>query len=159
MLKFRTFVENAQGNIALSAILLFALTGVSALGVDVGAVFVDRRKAQTTTDIAALVAAGDLQNASGAVAAAITQNHFNASAPAAIQLGVYTPSSAIAPAQRFQPTGTTAAANAVQVTLQTTTPLYFGRLLIGRDTFNIQTTATAAALRLLRSKSAQPWFP
>ena len=73
MLKFRTFVENAQGNIAvLSAILLFALTGVSALGVDVGAVFVDRRKAQTTTDIAALVAAGNLQNASGAVAAAMT---------------------------------------------------------------------------------------
>ncbi len=143
--KMRAFVADRGGNIAImSALIVTLIVGAAAFGVDLGNVFADRRKAQSTTDIAALVAAADIPDAADAVAAAVADNNFNATAPADIVPGVYVADPSLPPAQRFTPSSV-ATANAVQVTLQTTTPLFFGRVLIGRDSFDIQTVATAAA--------------
>jgi uncharacterized membrane protein len=139
----RRFYADRAGNIAIfSAVIMVVVMGAAALGVDVGNMFVDRRKAQSTTDIAAMVAASNPTSATAAVAATIANNNFNATAPAAIQYGIYTANAALPVAQRFV-TSSVAAANAVGVTLQTSTPLFFGKVLTGSDSFAIQTTAMA----------------
>jgi uncharacterized membrane protein len=139
----RRFAADRRGNIAImSALLMIVVVGGAAFGVDIGSIYADERKAQSTTDIAALVAASNISNASAGVAAAISQNNFNATAPATIQTGVYVANAAVAPSLRFTPSAS-ASANAVQVTLQTSTPLFFGRVLVGQDSYAIKTTATA----------------
>jgi uncharacterized membrane protein len=139
----KRFFTDRNGNIAIfSAIIMIVIMGAAALGIDVGKMFTDRRTAQSTTDIAAIVAASNLTNAPAAVAAAMTSNNFNATAPASIQYGIYTANPALSAAQRFV-TSSVAAANAVRVTLQTSTPLFFGKVLTGSDSYTIQTTATA----------------
>jgi uncharacterized membrane protein len=137
------FLADRGGNIAIfSAIIMVVIMGMAALGVDVGNMFADRRKAQSTTDIAAMVAASNPTSAAAAVAATIANNNFNATAPATIQYGIYTANAALPVAQRFV-TSSVAAANAVGVTLQTSTPLFFGKVLTGSDRYTIQTTAMA----------------
>lgn len=143
--RLKAFVTDRRGNIAItSAVLMVLVMAAAAFGVDLGNVFADQRRAQSTTDIAALVAASDIADAAAAVAAAVADNNFNASAPAEIEPGIYVADPSLSPAQRFTPSPA-ASANAVRVTLQTTTPLFFGRVLIGRDSFAIQTVATATA--------------
>jgi uncharacterized membrane protein len=143
--RLRGFFVDTRGNIAItSAVVMTVIIGMGALGVDVGKMFTDRRKAQSTTDIAALVAASNLSNATAAATAAVTQNNFNATAPIGVQLGVYTADPSLAPSQRFS-ASSSPGANAVRVTLQTSTPLFFGRLLVGGDTYTIKTVATATA--------------
>jgi uncharacterized membrane protein len=141
--KYRRFWADRSGNVGImSALFLTLVFGMTAFGVDVGSVYANRRKAQGITDIAAIVAASNISNAAAGVAATIAQNNYNASAPAVIQTGVYVANSTLPPAQRFAASASPSA-NAVQVTLQTSTPLFFGRLLAGQNSFNIQTTATA----------------
>ena len=141
----KRFIADRGGNFAIfSALIMIVIMGMAALGVDVGNLFADRRKAQSTTDIAAIVAASNLTNASAAVAATITNNNFNATAPAGIQYGIYTANASVPAAQRFV-VSSAAAANAVRVTLQTSTPLFFGKVLTGSNSYAIQTTATATS--------------
>ncbi len=141
----RAFGSDRKGNFAItSALIMIVVMGVAALGVDVGSVFADRRKAQGTTDIAALVAAGNLSNASAAVTATLTQNKFNSTASPVVQLGIYAANSAIPASQRFTPSAASSA-NAARVTLQTATPLFFGQVLTRTGSFSIQTTATATS--------------
>lgn len=141
----RAFVTDRRGNIAImSAALMVVIVGIAAFGVDVGKMFSDRRKAQSTTDIAAIVAASDIPDASAAVAAALAQNNFNQTAAPVIEYGNYTADASLPLTQRFTPAAATSA-NAVRVTLQTSTPLYFGKVLTGKDAFTIQTVATATA--------------
>jgi uncharacterized membrane protein len=143
--KLKSFIADRDGNIAIiTSIVMIVIIGGGALGVDVGKMFADRRKAQSTADIAALVAASDLTHAAAAAAAAVSQNNFNATAPIGVQPGVYVANSSLSPSQRFT-ASPAASANAVRVTLQTSTPLFFGRVLVGKDNFTIQAVATATA--------------
>jgi uncharacterized membrane protein len=145
----RAFASDRRGNFAItSAFIMIVVMGIAALGVDVGSVFADRRKAQSTTDIAALVAAGNLSNASAAVTAALTKNNFDSTVTPVVQLGVYTANSSIPASQRFA-LSDASAANAVRVTLQTSTPLFFGQVLTRTGSFNIQTSATATSTALV----------
>jgi uncharacterized membrane protein len=140
---YRRLWIDCSGNVGIMSVLFLILVfGMTAFGVDLGSVYADRRKAQSVTDIAAIVAASNIANATAGVAATIAQNNFNASGPAVVQTGVYVANSALPPAQRFSASASKSA-NAVQVTLQTSTPLFFGRVLAGQDSFNITTTATA----------------
>lgn len=142
---FQNFLGDARGSIAvMSAVLMTVVIGIAAFGVDVGNIYLDRRKAQATVDLAALAAVSDLANADKAAAATIARNNEPAGTTYALALGTYTASPSIAPAQRFQPSSSSSA-NAARVTLTTSTPLFFGRLLTGSDNFQIQTTATATA--------------
>ncbi len=140
----RKFAADTQGNVAImSAICMVVIMGTTALGVDLGKIYTDRRHAQSTTDLAAMVAAGDIGRASKAAAAVVQDNDFTPSAPANIELGVYVADPALAPQNRFTPSAADAA-NAVRVTLTTQTPLIFGKIITGTDSFRIQTVATAA---------------
>ncbi|MBN8935246.1 MAG: hypothetical protein J0I13_02825, partial [Rhizobiales bacterium] len=69
------FVRDRRGNVAvISALLLTVIMGFGALGVDLGKVFTDRRKAQSAVDLAALSAVGDLDHADEAARATVRSN-------------------------------------------------------------------------------------
>lgn len=138
------FRSDQQGNVAIMAAggMVLAVC-CAALGVDIGTISADRRKTQSAADIAAIVAASNLGNATNAATAAVTSNNYPASALLAVELGTYTASAGIGPQNRFV-TPAAGTANAARVTLQTLTPLYFSHFFTGSDTFKIHTTATAA---------------
>jgi len=137
-----SFAADRRGAVAItSAVLLTTLIGFTALGIDVGSVYTDRRKAQSVVDLAALSAVSDLANADKAAGATIGRNKV-ADASYTLQYGVYTANPALAPDKRFVPSDQ-ASANAARVTLSSSTPLFFARILTGQDKFAVRTTATA----------------
>jgi uncharacterized membrane protein len=140
---FRRFCNDERGNFAIMAAGLMTLViGCAALGVDLGSIFADRRRTQSTTDLAAIVAASNLTNATNAASATVTKNNYPASALLSVELGTYTANSAISPQARFV-TPAVGIANAARVTLNTQTPLYFAHFLTGSNQYTIKTTATA----------------
>lgn len=138
--KFRT---DQRGNIAImSAGGMILAICCAALGVDIGTIAADRRKTQAAADLAAIVAASNLNNAVNAAQAAVTSNNYPASSLVGVELGTYTANSAVAAQSRFV-TPATGTANAARVSLQTATPLYFSHFFTGSNNFTIKTTATA----------------
>jgi len=141
----RRFRADHRGNFAImSAALMTLVVGCAGLAVDLGTIFADRRKTQSTADLAAITAAANLNNAVNAATATVTQNNYPASALVSVQLGTYTANSAIAPQSRFV-TPAVGTANAARVTLNTQTPLYFARYLTGANSYSIRTSATASS--------------
>ncbi|WPO41788.1 TadG family pilus assembly protein [Tardiphaga sp. 42S5] len=139
----KSFRTDQRGNIAImSAGGMILAVCCAALGVDIGTIAADRRKTQAATDLAAIVAASNLSNATNAAKAAVTSNNYPASALVGVELGTYTANSAVATQSRFV-TPATGTANAARVSLQTATPLYFSHFFTGSNNFTIKTTATA----------------
>lgn len=139
----KRFRADQRGNIAImSAGGMILAVCCAALGVDIGTIAADRRKTQAATDLAAIVAASNLSNATNAAKAAVTSNNYPASALVGVELGTYTANSAVAAQSRFV-TPATGTANAARVSLQTATPLYFSHFFTGSNNFTIKTTATA----------------
>jgi uncharacterized membrane protein len=137
-----SFWRDNRASVAVSSALFISVViGVAAIGVDIGKVFLDRRKAQNVADMAAIAAVSDLSNADRAANATIKRNNVP-DASYTLTYGIYTPDPGVPASQRFK-TASSASANAAQVILHTTTPLFFGKALIGRDKFNVNTTATA----------------
>jgi uncharacterized membrane protein len=144
----RRFGADERGNFAMiSAGLMTLMIGCAGLAIDLGTIFADRRKTQSTADLAAIVAAANLSNPVNAATATVTQNNYPASALVKVETGTYTANSAIAPQARFV-TPAVAIPNAARVTLTTKTPLYFARYLTGASYFNITTTATATSTEM-----------
>lgn len=138
--RFRT---DQRGNIAImSAGGMILAVCCAALGIDIGTIAADRRKTQAAADLAAIVAASNLSNATNAAQAAVTSNNYPASVLIGVELGTYTANSAVAAQSRFV-TPATGTANAARVSLQTATPLYFSHFFTGSNNFTIKTTATA----------------
>lgn len=141
----RQFHADHRGNVAIiGAGCMVLVMACAAFGVDVGTIFADRRRAQSAADLAAIVAASDLDHAESAATATLVKNAYPATALASVQRGTYTADPALTPAARFV-TPAAGVANAARVTLQTETPLYFARLFSSTDRFRITTTATAAS--------------
>jgi uncharacterized membrane protein len=144
----RRFRSDTRGNVTIIVVLfMFAAIGFVALDVDVGKVYVDRRRAQSAADLAAIVAASNISSATSAASATVQANNYPASALTSVQTGIYTANAAIAPANRFV-ASPAASANAVQVTVQTQTPLIFGKLFYSSGVFNVTTKATATSTAL-----------
>ncbi|MFT4120921.1 pilus assembly protein TadG-related protein [Bradyrhizobium sp.] len=142
----RRFTADRSGNFTIIGVGVMTLViGCAALGVDVGAIFADKRKAQSAADLAAIVAASNITNAYNAASATVVKNNYPASALAAVDLGTYTPNAAVTPQARFVTPATGPAANAARVSLTTTTPLYFARYITGSTQFTINTQATASS--------------
>jgi hypothetical protein len=145
----------------LLAISIIALLGMIALAVDIGMVAVARTQAQDIADLASLAGArmlnGDASNPSNlnninTATSTATDNADNnkilgvpvTAAMVTNRVGIYTYNSGL---QRFEPSypgspGTNAW-SALETTINTTTPTYFGRVF-GINSINISATATAA---------------
>ncbi len=128
----------------MSVGLMTLVIGCTALGVDVGAIFTDKRRAQSAADLAAIIAASNLTGAYNAASATVVKNNYPANALVAVDIGTYTPNPAVGPQARFV-TPAAGTANAARVTLKTETPLYFARYITGKDKFTINTSATASS--------------
>lgn len=143
----RRFASDERGNIAfIAAACMILVTGCAALGVDIGSVFTDKRRAQSAADLAAIVAASDLTRAPRAAAATVAKNNFPPDSLVAVETGVYKADTSIVPRQRF--TAGAAPANAVRVTMQTKTPLFFGRVLTGDSNVNLRVASVATTTQL-----------
>ena len=143
----RRFIIDERGNIAImAAACMLVVTGCAALGVDVGAIFTDKRRAQSAADLAAIVAASDITRAPRAAAATVAKNNFPPDSLVAVETGVYKADTSLVPQQRFSVGGTPA--NAVRVTMQTRTPLFFGKVLTGDSTINLRVTSVASTTQL-----------
>jgi uncharacterized membrane protein len=140
----RRFAADQRGNIAFMSVggMTLAIC-CAALGVDVGTIAADRRKTQSAADIAAIVAASNLTNATNAARSAVTNNNYPATALTSVELGTYTADSSIPVQSRFV-TPAVGTANAARVTVQTSTPLYFSKFFTGSNAFTIKTQAIAA---------------
>lgn len=139
----RSFLRETKGSVAIIAGLMTTVViGMSALSVDLGKIYVDKRKAQSVADLSALAAASDLTRAARAANATVQRNAITVDSPITVELGTYTPNPATQINNRFQLAGTTP--NAARVTINSRTNLVFGRVITGQDYFVIRSTATAA---------------
>lgn len=140
---FRAISSDRRAAISIAtAFAMTMLIGAAALAVDVGALYLDRRKLQGIADAAAMAAAGRPGEEQAAAQRIIAANCDCGIRIAALTTGTYTPDATIAAEQRFAAGG--ASANAVRIVLTRDRPLYFGRFLTGRSESIIQATATGA---------------
>lgn len=145
--KIRRFAADERGNIAIMGATSFLMViACAALGIDVGSIFADKRRTQSAADLAAIVAASDLTNASRAAAATVARNNYPPDSLVAVEPGVYTAKASLSPQQRF--VAGAAPANAVRVSLKTKTPLYFGKVLTGESQWDVRATAIASTTQL-----------
>ena len=137
----RTLVRDSRAGISIAtAFAMTMLIGAAALAVDVGSLYLDRRKLQGIADAAAMAAAGRPGEERAAAERIIAANCDCGINIAALTVGTYTPEKAVAAEQRFTAGG--ASTNAVQISLTRNRPLYFGRVLTGKTDTVIRATAT-----------------
>jgi len=139
-----SFLRNdTRGGISmLTAFGLTMLIGSAALAVDIGSLYLDRRKLQGIADAAALAAAGRPGEEQAAAERIIAANCDCGIRIAELTSGTYTPDIAISAEQRFVAGGI--APNAVHIVLTRDRPLFFGRFLTGRKDSVIRASATGA---------------
>jgi len=139
----RTLVRDSRAGISIAtAFAMTMLIGAAALAVDVGSLYLDRRKLQGIADAAAMAAAGRPGEERAAAERIIAANCDCGIVIAALTSGTYTPDKVVAAEQRFTAGG--ASANAVRISLTRNRPLYFGRFLTGKTDTVIRATATGA---------------
>ncbi len=142
--RFRRFTKNERGTIAIMGAVI-VVCGISALaiGVDAVTLYFERRKAQGAVDLAAIAAARDVTRAEAAAAATIGDNRIPAVESIIVTRGHYVADAATPAALRFVANATPV--NAVRVDLANEAPLYFGRGIAKRNTYEVRTQATAVS--------------
>ena len=139
----RRLSEETRAGISIAAAFgMVMLVGAAALAVDVGALYLDRRKLQGIADAAALAAAAKPGEERAAAERIVAANCDCGIVIASLTRGQYTADPGIAADRRFTEGG--ASPDAVRITLSRPHPLYFGRALTGRDSQTITVSATAA---------------
>jgi len=121
---------------------LFALVGSVAVAVDLGSVYLAKRRLQGIADAAALAAAGKLSDTGRALAQALIER----SGAEAITIGNYTPGryrrdASVPLDHRFK--AGFADPSAARIVLRQDVPLFFGVLLSGKRSLTISAEATA----------------
>ncbi len=146
-----SFIKRLKRDQRGAAAMMIALglpmiLGFGAVAVDAGSIYLTTRHLQGVADMAALAAANDLSKAQLAAQATADANLMDSPVTAQTVTGVYSGSGSINPGSRFVPGG--ASPTAAQVTLHGQALLFFGGALIGRPSFDISRTATAARAQL-----------
>lgn len=117
------------------------ICALAALAVDLGSLALHARKLQGAADLAAMAAATDMERALLAGRATAVAN-LGDTVESRVVRGRYVADPSRRPAERFTPGDIDP--DAVQVTLRDAAPIYFGRLILGRDTVDLTRRATAA---------------
>lgn len=120
------FGADDRGTIAITSAMFFVIAiSASALVVDVGALYLDKRKAQGVADLAAMAAAGDPDRAQAAAVATLRSNGITATTAMTVETGRYEPDAGRAVGDRFTPG--LAPVNAARVRFTKTGPSYFAK--------------------------------
>jgi uncharacterized membrane protein len=139
----RLFARDERGSIAIiGAVFSICAIAVLAIGVDSASLYLEKRRAQSAADLAAIAAARDPERALAAAQATVSDNGVARILDLRITRGRYTADPALAPLERF------AAAppfNAVVVELTSEAPLYFGRSLARTRSLKVVSRATAVS--------------
>lgn len=136
----RALARDRRGGVTLIlAGSLFMLAGAATVAVDLGSVYLARRELQGVADAAALAAADGGRSAAEQL---IGQSGVGGVALAALDTGSYAADPSLPVEQRFR--SGDAAGGAMRVELRRRAPLFFGRLLVGRDGIDLSARATAA---------------
>jgi uncharacterized membrane protein len=140
----RSFLRDQRGAVAIvTAAAGVTVVGMTALAVDVGAIFLQSRQLQGIADLAAISGANELDNASSAVSTTTNLNAWRSGAiKAKTTVGTYRPAAGVAPTDRFSTGGPTP--NAVRVKLEAPATVYFARIFTHKSYITISRTATAA---------------
>ncbi len=139
----RRLARSRRASISITTAFGMAmLIGSAAFAVDLGSLYLDRRKLQGIADAAAMAAAGRPGEERAAAERIIAANCDCGIEIAALTPGTYTADSSVQAEQRF--TGGGASPNAIRVTLTRDRPLFFGSFLTGRQDSIIRATATGA---------------
>lgn len=152
----RRFGADERGSMAIMFGVLIALgTIASALAVDEGSLYLQRRTAQSAVDLASIAAANDPANAfaivrqhlvdAGLVASSATQISLadpNATTRLVVQTGKYSADSTLAVGQRFQVSNN--AINAVRVSFVEPGTLFFARPWAQTQSIGVRATASVS---------------
>lgn len=137
------FVHDRAGSIAiLSAAVLPLAIGALALAIDMGALYLERRQAQSVADLAALAGAADMEHAEAAVAATLQANGISTTSSVTVTRGNYVPDPLIAHAMRFR--AGTSPTNAVEVAFTKPGRIYFANVFVSRP-IEMEVRALAAS--------------
>lgn len=140
---FRALARDPRGGISiLTAFGMTMLIGSAALAVDVGSLYLDRRKLQGIADAAAVAAASRPGEERAAAERIIAANCDCGIEIAMLTTGTYAADIAVQAEQRFAAGGVSP--NAVRLTLRRERPLSFGRFLTGKAETGISASATGA---------------
>lgn len=143
----RTLATERSGNVSiLLATALSSLMAVSALAVDAGTLFLEKRRLQGIADAAALAAAGDIPNRRANAQAAIDANGGNPASITELVVGSYVPDVAAPLDTRF--VAGNASGNAVRVGLRSAVPTFFARAFSQANAVPVSVQATAARIDL-----------
>ena len=124
---------------------LLAFLGVASLAVDATNLYLAKRHAQGIADAAALSAAANIDDASGAAAAARNANTMPGLSITSVEPGQYVDDPTIAARTRFVVGAD--GANAARVRVHADVPLYFARIF-GKPTAPVEASGTAARIDL-----------
>src|SRR5262249_4169240 len=140
----RRFLRDRSGVASIIGVMIM-LTGfgVSVMVLDVGHLYLEKRRLQSAVDAAALAAAGDPANASAIVARVLTARGYDAAAT--VNTAAYSADSSPAINNRLD-TDPAAQKNAVRVNETVTTPSVLARMVGGSPQSTISATATAAQI-------------
>ena len=141
------FQRDDRGGIAIIASAFF-MVGItcSALAIDVGSLYLEKRNAQSITDLAAMAAAGDLAHAEAAARATLVANKIDiAAATVKVDLGNYDPKLATAVDARF--TAGALPYNAARVTVTKPGRIFFAKTFVD-DCCTMTVTAMSANAQL-----------
>ncbi|MET7247122.1 pilus assembly protein TadG-related protein [Methylobacterium sp. EM32] len=137
----RRFGADETGSIGpLVAVLLTVLCGCAGLGIDLGQVYLEKRRVQSAVDLAALAAAR-ADHSLAAASRSLLDNGYRAPADLTVAAGTYVANRAVPAAGRFTPAGQ--APNATRVHLSSTVRTTFTRIVGGPASFTVSGDATA----------------
>ncbi|HEY3637060.1 MAG TPA: TadG family pilus assembly protein [Rhizomicrobium sp.] len=140
-------IREERASIAvITGISMVMFVGFSGAAVDFGSVYLQSRQLQGVADLAAMSAAGNLNQAQTAAQDTVNQNGLPAGTTATAVVGTYTPDGSIPVNQRFTPNGSSP--NAAQVTVTSNASIYFARILLGKNSIPVSRTAVAASGQL-----------
>ena len=140
---FHRLIRSRRASISITtAFGMTMLIGSAAFAVDLGSLYLDRRKLQGIADAAAMAAAASPGEERAAAERIIAANCDCGIEIAALTPGTYAADPSIEAERRFAGGG--ASPNAVRVTLARDRPLFFGSFLTGRRDSIIRATATGA---------------
>lgn len=125
------------------ALFLSVAVGLSALAVDVGSLYLERRTLQGAADLAAVAAASDLARAEDAARATLAANGFEAVATFSVIKGRYEMDRSVAHARRF--TAGQQPYNAVQLEVALPGQLYFASSFMAAPNISVSAIGTSDA--------------
>lgn len=141
----RRLVRDRRGGVGLMvAGMMPVLVGFAAFAIDVGAVQLETRRLQGIADAAALAAASTTSGMTQRAQAIVTGSGWQHPVAVRVEQGAYSADPAKAPSARF--VASASGADAARVTLESTVPTFFARVLGTREV-SIARTATARRQR------------